>query len=439
MPMPDIGHRRGAPEASAEARHPIAETAAPGVEQLRARLLLALQRTAGNHAVSRMLGRAVRVGGGATKVDEAYYTTGAGKAIGSKRRVSALIGDPRRRVFTDASELESYANGKTDHIGDVVTGSAGTFWYRLPKNNLTVLGEEHHSPDGNVPDVIKGFGTSRFMYEPFNELTPTKGLAVPTPGTQARLDEANKHIEVAGQVDRKLFNPDLENIVIKALTGTQIARNEYIPKSKADRAKKPWTARKNTGEYSFGERVALYFAMAIHIGADLAKHDFGKASAAESAYVKSARQLKAVFVANQKALETFMTTKDKDDLIAIYELTKAGSFANIPAIRDFAVSFHRYGTRYIQQLGKDLGSKELEAEGAKLEKNPGAGLDDMSPAREEIMWQKIAGASGYLLVGMGDAHRVNLAGKLGKAGIAHAFVADDLERQKKDIDAKWKA
>ena len=31
-----------------------------------------------------------------------------------------------------------------------------------------------------------------------------------------------------------------------------------------------------------------------------------------------------------------MDTKDKDDLIAIYELTKPGGFANIPAIQAFA-------------------------------------------------------------------------------------------------------
>jgi hypothetical protein len=413
----------------------VADAPAPsgfGVAQL-----LALQRTAGNQAVGRMLQRAVRLGGGATKVDEAHYTTGAGKAIGGKRPVSALIGDPVRRVFTDKAELESYANGATDFIGDVVTASAGTFWYRLPASALTVLGEEHHSPDGNVPDVIKAFGTARFMYEPFNELTPTTALGVPTPGTQGRLDEANKGIEVAGQVDRKLFNPDLENIVIKALTGTQVARNEYIPTSEADRARPPWTARPSKDQYSFGERVALYYAMAIHIAADLAKHDFGPENFVESPYVMSARHLKDVYVANQGPLDTFMKTKDKDELIAVYELTAPGGFANLTAINDFAVQFHEYGSLYIQQLGAELGSKELEAQGAKLANNPGAGLDDMSPAREEIMWQKIQRAKGYLLVGMGDAHRQNLTGKLDAAGIKHAFVADDLKKHKADVDAKW--
>jgi hypothetical protein len=85
--------------------------------------------------------------------------------------------------------------------------SAGTFWYRLPASGLPVLGEEHHGPEGNVPDVIMGLGTARFMYEPFDELTPTTALGVPAPGTQARLDTADQGVEVAGQVDRKLSTP----------------------------------------------------------------------------------------------------------------------------------------------------------------------------------------------------------------------------------------
>jgi hypothetical protein len=175
--------------------------------------LLAMQSTAGNQAVTRMIQREVRIGNGATKPDAAYYKTGAGKKVGSKRKVSSLMKDPVKRIFTDQTELENYANGTTDYIGDVKTGSKETFWYRLPANKLTVLGEAHHDKDGNVEDVIKGLNTKRFKYEPFNELVPTTALSVPTPGTQKQLDKANKNINVAGQVDRAAFNPDLENIV----------------------------------------------------------------------------------------------------------------------------------------------------------------------------------------------------------------------------------
>lgn len=434
MAVTDVVRKRGKP---APVPEPAAEAAVS--ERLGPAQVLALQRTAGNQAVSRMLQRAVRIDGGAKKVDEAHYTTGPGKAVGSKRLVSSLIADPVKRVFTDQAELEKFANGQTDYIGDVVTASAGTFWYRLPENKMTVLGEVHHGDKGNVPDVIKGLNTSRFMYEPFNELAPTQALGVPTPGTQKRLDEANKAVEVSGQVNRALFNPDLENIVIKALTGTQIARNEYAPLSEADRARKPWKARASNSEYSYGERVALYFAMAIHIAQDLSKHDFGEENFVESSYVMSARHLKGVYVANQAALDAFMTTKDADELIAIYELTAPGGFANLTAITDFAAQFHQYGSEYIQQLGTEMKSQTLADEGKKLLNKPGATITDLSPAREEIMWQKIQAAKGYLLVGMGDAHHRNLTGKLDAAGIPHAFVPTDLNQQKSDIAGKWAA
>jgi hypothetical protein len=152
--------------------------------------------------------RRVRLGGGATKADRKYYTTGKGKGIGSKRKVSSLINDGVKRIFTDQAELEAFANGTTDYIGDVKTASSGTFWYRLPENSLTILGEIHHDAQGNVPDVIKAFGTKRFMYEPFNELVPTTALPVATP-------------------------------------------------SDTDRAMVDWKARKTKSDYSGGERVAL--------------------------------------------------------------------------------------------------------------------------------------------------------------------------------------
>jgi hypothetical protein len=53
------------------------------------------------------------------------------------------------------------------------------------------------------------------------------------------------------------------------------------------------------------------------------------------------------------------------------------------------------------------------------------------------MWQKIQAAKGYLLVGMGDAHRQNLKGKLDAAGINHTFIAGDLIQQQADNDTKW--
>jgi hypothetical protein len=180
---------------------------------------------------------------GSKRVDEDHYKTGAGKSVGSRSSVAALIGDSVKRVFQDATELEDYANGKTDYIGDVKTKKKGTFWFRLPKDQLTVLGEAHHDEEGNFEDVVKGLRTSRFMYEPFNELAATTALAIPYTGTQTRLDQVNKGIGIAGFADRAKFDPDLENIVIKALTGTSILRNEFIPGKPMPREDAQWKKR----------------------------------------------------------------------------------------------------------------------------------------------------------------------------------------------------
>jgi hypothetical protein len=168
-----------------------------------------------------------------------------------------------------------------------VTQAGELFWFRLPKDKLTVLGEYHDYKDGNVQDVIRALRTSRFMYEPFNEMAETKALAVPFTGTQTRLEQANKDIGISKFADRTKFDPDLENITIKALTGASIARNEFFSLPVKARDDATWKARASTSDYSMGERVALYLSFGIHIAADLSKHDFGPVNFVESPYVKA--------------------------------------------------------------------------------------------------------------------------------------------------------
>jgi hypothetical protein len=417
---------------------PVGKASLPHVDdprRLRPDEVLALQRSIGNGAVGRMLSRAVRIDGGKKKVDEAFYKTGKGKDKGTRHKISSLIDDPIRRVFVSTIELENYAEGISDHIGDVVTQAAGTFWFRLPLDKLTVIGEEHHNKDGNVEDVIRGLRTIRWMYEPFNELKAVAALAIPFTETETQLKAINKGISIAPFSGAGLFDPELENIVIKALTGTTLTRNEYIAASKKGR--EAFKGRASTNDYSFGERIALYLSMAIHVAHDVAQHDFGKAKSTDSKFIKAGRALRKVYLKRQATLDAFTAAKDGDQLVGIYELTNASNFASLPAIKEFTIAFHEYGARYIEQLGSESSNAELQAEGKKLAKNPKATLDELSPAREAIMWQKIQGASSYLIVGMGDAHRVSLQPKLDAAGIPHFKIDEELVRQKQAIDAAW--
>lgn len=389
--------------------------------------------------------REVRIDDGRKHVNEADYLPGGSlNNVGSRFTVASLIGDGVHRVFTGVNELEAYANGKTDYIGDVATAANGTFWYRLPDNQLTVLGERHNNPMGNVEDVILGLKTSRFMYEPFNELTsiPPLSPSIMFGSTPPRLQQLAAGERVASQVDWANFDPNLENIVIKAITGATLARNEFIADSPATMNavdRQTWSGRPTNNDWSLGERTALYLSMAIHIASDLSQFNFGQELMIESNYFNSARRLMEFYLANQPDLDQFMTAKDNDELIGIYELTLPANFAVLPALENFTLVFHEYASRYIEQLGMQMGNATLEAEGRVLSGNQAATFSDMNPAREEIMWQKVqhAKSNGYLIVGMGDDHRRNLHLRFNRAGIPHEKVRQSLESQQIVIKSNW--
>ena len=246
-----------------------------------------------------------------------------------------------------------------------------------------------------------------------------------------------------GLVNSPKFSPDLENIVIKALTGASITRNEFIagdPGTMSSGNKKEWQSRASTNEYSYGERTALYLSMGIHLAVDLSQHDFGPPNFVESLFISSGRALKEFYVKNQTVLDAFMKAKDTDNLIGIYELTAPDNFKNLDVIKDFTLVLHEYASRYIEQLGAESGNAKLEAEGDTLSGDLGATLQTLNPAREEIMWEKIqqAVSKGYLIVGMGDAHRTNLEPRLKTAGIPNDEVSHSLTKQQTAINAGWK-
>ena len=416
--------------------------------------LIALQRTAGNRAVARLLGsgpgsprqarirplqREVRIDGGKKKVDENYYKNGEGFFIGLRFLIADLINDPVRRVFRDAAELEDYALGLTDYIGDVKTNKSGTFWLRVPKDQLTVIGESHDSDDGNFEDVILAFDTGRFKYEPYHD-APS---AIPLTGTTAQLDKTVDQYRATHLDPGKYqlnFDPtkfgdkSLENIVIKSYFSVSTVLKDFIGASKKQREDAQWKQRPSNRDYSWGERQALYFSIAIHVAADLAKNNFGPVDPKESPLTKSERKLTETYLAQQKELDAFMKAKDGDELIAMYELTAPGGFANLPALAAFGWAYQRYAVQYAADLGKSSGNKDLVNAIAK-----GPTWDALNAAREAIIWKKVqeAKASGYLLVGMGDAHHRSLTKKLDGAGIPHFFVEDELIRQRDEINKAW--
>ncbi len=414
--------------------------------------------------------RRVRIDDGRRRVNEADYLPGGSKsAVGSRHSVASLIRDNVRRVFDSVTELERYANGQTDFIGDVKTQTRPKpFWYRLPENRLTVLGEGHADRSGNVEDVILGLQTSRFMYEPFHEFTSVPPFSPSQIGssTQTRMGQIESGGRLGGVANKPALHTvygwevsyphHLENMVIKALTGTAVTLNMFIagnPPTMGRAKRQYWGSRASTSDYTYGDRAALYLSMAIHIASDIAQYNFGPATsggtrAAQTAdpyepgyvgYTESARRLAEFYRANQGVLDALMRAKDSDDLIGIYELTRRNGFADLPVLKDFALAFHTYATNYIEHLGWRKSNIDLVIAGMNLYEETGADLDRFTPLRDEIMWERVqyANKRNYLIVGMGTTHRENLQARLNAEGIRNEEVVQGLQEQERTINSGW--
>ena len=349
--------------------------------------------------------------------------------------VRGLFTDDLRREFESWYEFDKYIAGNADHIGDVTTGAGKRFWYRLPADKLTVLGETHRNPDGNVQDVLIGLQTARFMYEPINVLSAV-GPDIEYTGTWARLHESD--VERTKGMNRS--NPHgnwLESAALKCMTAMFMFESGFDRESKGfvdDPLNPDWDDAPEGG-YTLGERTAFYYVMAIQIAYDIAQYTWDPVNK-PGPLVDESDELKDVYVQHRKMLDAMRETKDSSPTMGIRTLAKG---RDLKAMREFATVFVRWGGKHTVELGKALGSKELSDEGAKLRPGKGLTLDDLSPAREALMRQRIlvAQKKGYLLVGVGDAHRKNLKKWLKRNGVEHAEVELDLKNQKDAVKRRW--
>ncbi len=374
--------------------------------------------------------RKVRIDRGRSKVDEPRYR-GDGE-INGRFSTRDLIDDDVRRTFDDAAEFEAYARGETDYIGDVNTGSAGKFWFRLPRDELTVLGETHGAANGTVRDVIIAFGTRRFKYEPFNYVERVGSDEVTLPGTSRVLEEGVERESRRGLPTSALFNPALESVTAKAMAAVADLRG-YIH-SPGKRNGSEWKGRSGADRYASGERVAHGLMLAIEIADDIARHDFGAVKEDESAVLKASRALQAVYAANREMLTDLRRAKRIKDGLGIYELlgTKQSTLDKADA---FAIAFLKYGALRIEEFGRWANSQALIL-GARRVRDPPTSFVALEKVREAFMLKSIKAAEqqGFLLVGMGSLHVLNLDASL---PYKHGLVPELLTDAKTDIDAHW--
>ena len=350
--------------------------------------------------------------------------------------VTRLFTDDLQREFESWGEFDEYLNFRADWVGEVTTGKGRRYWYRLPTDKLTVLGESHRSKSGNVQDVIEGLRTVRFMYEPINAMYAV-GPDVDYASTTSRLAKFTDEV-TSGMDHSSLYSNELESAVLKAMTAMFMFESGDSPGSKGfveDPDDGDWDDAE-VGGYSLGERTAFYFALAIDIASDVARVDWSQLNITDP-LVKESAALASAYLSRQKTLDTMRETKDASATMGIRTLTKR---LDPKSLLPFVHAFVRWGSRYTVELGIKLGSRKLQKEGAKLKPGRGLTLDDLSPAREAVMWERIliAARNDYLLVGVGDAHRQNLKDRLTEHGIAHAEVAEDLKHQQRAVGRRWR-
>ena len=128
--------------------------------------LMALQRAAGNRAVTNLLGASGAGPAGSRIQRLAFIGRGDGpyKASESKDEESKdLRGDAETRRFKSERELKSFANDDVDKNMGLLPGAAGKqIWIRIDEG-FVVLGEDHGYKV--APQIIAALRTKRYRYE----------------------------------------------------------------------------------------------------------------------------------------------------------------------------------------------------------------------------------------------------------------------------------
>jgi hypothetical protein len=163
--------------------------------------LLALQRSAGNDAVTRSLGQPTLLSPPpptavstaprslAVTVQRAAWVGGqrvdpSGAALTPEMR--KLAADRDVHDYQDEGEFRRHAAGQTDYLGNIAhrTAEYDRAWVRFSPTGLNVIGENHDRV--TLSDIVAAVGTRSFIYEPFavDDLSAN-------PATKAASDRAN--------------------------------------------------------------------------------------------------------------------------------------------------------------------------------------------------------------------------------------------------------
>lgn len=375
--------------------------------------VLALQRSLGNRAVQALVQRRsrptiqreiyieraklspARLSSSHYKLTESELQEGTGA-----RNVQNMLSDTPKRYFNSKAEMRSFANQQTDNIG-FLKSKKHSAWIRLP-TTFTVVGEDHDST--TLPDMVKATGTDKFMYEPYTEkpegIAPGGALDTDMKAREQTIN--NKMGKAPAPGDKSHYAESFFPKAMRALTGIKLNNHKILG----------------------SEIEAKLLRMALLAAAEIDATDptaFPTYHANKVLFDTTAAELQAATPA-ETSLTQSMERAKSDDLYTQF----VGDF---DAYTDLKVQAERGRASAKDRTAFDTNWHRAEGNDYDVDGSP---IMKAEKNRDFSMYQHIkkAKASGYLLFGLGDLHRLRLKDLLAAEGIPHMHMDDYIAQQK---------
>jgi hypothetical protein len=337
-----------------------------------------------------------------------YQEADPGKLKNDKEKALAQDDDTRR--FKDEAELQQFAKGKTTHIGLTEEND----WVRV--DEFTVLGENHGAPI--APNIINAIGTSRFRYEGFSHRSEARKFASPSLRWQVHTSDKKK-LETKGITNTggdhaaehilpkyaRAF-PDIINVVELQAQNLRVNNQPLIP------------GRKWDAGYGLNKVLVSTLLDALRY-------------ARSYKYKWSEHPLKAFANANSDALDQSIKLLQK-----AADKNEIPDLGSMPIRSQLGMLKSTYFTLAREKLGVDDDKmtefkKELDLKNESKVTNI-AEAKENDYLRDYSMFETIKQAknAGDLLFVIGDAHRGKLKPLLDKNNITSMRDKDFLAKQK---------
>jgi hypothetical protein len=197
----------------------------PQLGMLTSQQLAALQRTAGNRAVTAAIESARRRSGPAVQ----RWSWVANQRVrpddpGLNRSMKRLAKDKLVHDYVDGAEFAKHAAGDTDYLGNLPGPTSTGTWVRFETTGTNLLGENHTLV--TLEHVIKAVGSKSFIYEPFSVDVMPVHSAMMTAYRKENRDRF-KRFGVKGVADKRQFGQEslfpkmgfALNLLVREVTG----------------------------------------------------------------------------------------------------------------------------------------------------------------------------------------------------------------------------